>query len=327
MADQFDFFDPINPGDIVPFHNQALDTLIRTGNADAALFYLCLARNGSSENLPWDFNRVEAARKSLVRMGLIPDDPTQNTKTKSGAVIEQIHQEGVGPNKRLYTVNDVASALDNNEEFRNLVPAVEQRLERILSRDDLVILYATYDSTGLTADIILKVTDYCIAQRRRGRPYSTATITQICSKAEELAQGHINLPSDTDVPLPQEPSISREVEILSLLFCGKIRRPTEWESIYLKSWIDMGFSDDLLQMAYDRTIFQLQKFSWPYMNGILTNWNASGLSTADDVENYEKKHRETFRPASSRTSIGPSPSTGASPVTAEDVDRMFEYIG
>lgn len=325
MDNQFDSFDSINPGDIVSFYNQALDILIGAGDADAALLYLCLARNGNSEALPWDFDRVEAARKSLIYMDLIPDDPDQNSncQTRPEKIIEQNEQKIMIPSRRAYTINDVAIALDHNEDFRNLVPAVEQRLERILSKDDLISLYAAYDSTGLTSDNILKITDYCILQSRKGGQYRTATVTQICRKAKELAQGSIHLPPDIDAPPPETPPTGREVEILRLLFNGKIRRPVEQESLYLKAWIDAEFSDDLLEMAYERTIFQLQKFNWAYMNGILRNWHNAGLTTPEEVERYEEQQRKSFQPAPSRPPMGPSPDTGVNPVTAEAIEQMF----
>lgn len=46
----------------------------------------------------------------------------------------------------------------------------------------------------------------------------------------------------------------------------------EKEAEFLDAWIQMGCSDELLLLARDRTIFQLQEFKWTYMNGILTRW-------------------------------------------------------
>lgn len=57
----------------------------------------------------------------------------------------------------------------------------------------------------------------------------------------------------------------------------------EKEAEFLDAWIQMGCSDELLLLARDRTIFQLQEFKWTYMNGILTRWYKEGLTTVEAV--------------------------------------------
>lgn len=80
----------------------------------------------------------------------------------------------------------------------------------------------------------------------------------------------------------------------------------EKEAEFLDAWIQMGCSDELLLLARDRTIFQLQEFKWTYMNGILTRWYKEGLTTVEAVEASERKNRRPQYP-------GPPPSRPRGP--------------
>ena len=119
---------------------------------------------------------------------------------------------------------------------------------------------------------------------------------------------------------------SRGAEILQLLF-GESRTPVPQERDYLESWIRLGFSDELLLLARDRTLFNLQEFKWSYMNSILNRWHKEGLTTPAAVEATERGRRPVYQKPQARPSAGPSPApSGASPVASSDVDRMFQEL-
>ena len=46
----------------------------------------------------------------------------------------------------------------------------------------------------------------------------------------------------------------------------------------------MGFEDEALRMAYERTVLKKQSMDWGYMNGILRRWHEKGLHSAAAVE-------------------------------------------
>ena len=93
----------------------------------------------------------------------------------------------------------------------------------------------------------------------------------------------------------------------------------EKEAEFLDAWIQMGCSDELLLLARDRTIFQLQEFKWTYMNGILTRWYKEGLTTVEAVEASERKNRRPQYPRAT-----PQPAQRAQPLPSDDIGRMIE---
>ena len=53
----------------------------------------------------------------------------------------------------------------------------------------------------------------------------------------------------------------------------------------------MGFDDEALRMAYERTVLKKQSMDWGYMNGILRRWHEKGLHTAAAVRTGDRDPR------------------------------------
>lgn len=101
-----------------------MEKLLKAGNGDAALLYLCITAGQNSGALPWGPDRVEAAQNTLLRLGLISSDtPVQPPRPEK-------LEDDRPPD---YTTQDIAQAFQNDGGFKALVPAVEQMLGKVLS--------------------------------------------------------------------------------------------------------------------------------------------------------------------------------------------------
>jgi DnaD/phage-associated family protein len=63
----------------------------------------------------------------------------------------------------------------------------------------------------------------------------------------------------------------------------------ERERQYIEGWVDMGFADDAIRLAYERTILQKGSMNWAYLNSILKNWHSAGLHTAEQAERGDRR--------------------------------------
>ena len=61
------------------------------------------------------------------------------------------------------------------------------------------------------------------------------------------------------------------------------RRLTAAEEQYLTAWIGMGFPDESIRMAYERTCENTGALKWAYMNSILKSWHENGLHTPQEI--------------------------------------------
>ena len=67
------------------------------------------------------------------------------------------------------------------------------------------------------------------------------------------------------------------------------RRLTAAEERYAYQWSEMGFDDEAILMAYERTCINTGGLKWPYMNSILKRWHEAGLHTAEQVRAGDAK--------------------------------------
>ena len=67
------------------------------------------------------------------------------------------------------------------------------------------------------------------------------------------------------------------------------RNLTAGEERYAQQWLDMGFDEDAIRLAYERTCLNTGGLSWAYMNKILTRWQEAGLTTAEQIRAGDKK--------------------------------------
>lgn len=62
------------------------------------------------------------------------------------------------------------------------------------------------------------------------------------------------------------------------------RRLTPAEERYLLHWIQLGFGDDAICLAYERTCLNTGALKWAYMNSILESWHKKGLHSLSEIQ-------------------------------------------
>ena len=59
----------------------------------------------------------------------------------------------------------------------------------------------------------------------------------------------------------------------------------------------MGFPDDAIHLAYEKTCLNTGGLKWPYMNSIITSWHEKGLHTMRDIQTGDSApKRKTAEP-------------------------------
>ena len=56
----------------------------------------------------------------------------------------------------------------------------------------------------------------------------------------------------------------------------------------LRRWLEMGFGESEILLAYDRTCLHAGGLKWQYMNSILTSWQQQNLYTVDQIQKYDR---------------------------------------
>ena len=296
------------PGGVLAMTGQAADRLLKLDSGDAALLYLHLLRRGGLEGLKWPEDRVQSALERLRGQGLAPAELPAPASPPS--------QEAPPPE---YSTEDIAQALaDQASTFPALVGEVERRLGKRLSAADLRSLYTLYDHLAIPAEVILMLVGWCIEEiERKYGPGRKPFLSQIRKEGFAWARRGVDTMERAEEYIAKLARLrGREAEVLRLLDIPA-RPLVEREKTYIAAWDEMGFDNEALRMAYERTVLKKQSMDWGYMNGILRRWHEKGLHTAAAVQAGDR----TARPVQARQGQAPSPAAQEQRAR-EDMERM-----
>lgn len=301
------------PNEILSMSAQSARKLVEAGEGDCALLYLALMSSRDGEEarraLHWGEERLNAAWNRLTDMGLL--EGKRETAPKAPA--------DPAADLPQYSRRDVAAALEREPDFHGLYREVENLLGRPLSDADLQSLLAVYDGLAMPPEVILLLVNYVIrtVRRRKGNPGAVPRVSQIRSEAfrwkrlgldtAEAAEGWLRR---------QEQADRREWDILAAVGVAERRPAVEREREYIDRWVELGISDGLIAMAYERTVYRKGQRNWPYMNKILMSWHEAGWRTPEQVKAGDK-------PAARRQ----TPRQGGVPTDYQPTDERIRKSG
>jgi len=274
--------DILMPGAVLSLTAQAADRLVAAASGDAALLYLYLLRqNGvfdplaAARALKWDGERAHAAFTALVGLGLAA--PSAQTTPPAAPPEPEEPPE--------YSAGDIARELeDGASPFPALVAEVQRRLGKILSTADLKLLYTLYDYLALPAEVILLLVNWCCEETaRKYGPGRKPRMSQIRKEGFVWRRLGVDTVEAAEAHLKRQSALRDRESVLLPLVGITGRGAVEAERKYLSAWLDMGFGEETIRLAYERTVLKKQSMSWPYMNSILRSWHQKGLHTVEEI--------------------------------------------
>ncbi len=261
----------------VTVERDALHRLLAAGSGDAALLYLYLRAGNQSANageLNLTPTRIACAEATLRQLGLIRENENRH----------------VLPGERpSYTERDVLRAVDTEPNFRSLYGEVQRVLGRNLNTEELKILLGFVRYLGLPEDVISVLVCYCKDRARQQGKLRNPSLRTIEKEAYAWAERGIDTMEEAAAFIQAQNVRNTRLQKLLQLLQIRGRALTPGEEKYAQSWLDMGFDDEAIAMAYERTCLNTGGLSWPYLNKILTRWHEAGLHTAEKIRNQDRK--------------------------------------
>ena len=208
---------------------------------------------------------------------------------------EPANRPELQPERPVYTEADIDKAIrDSKGEFSKLVGEAQRRLGRTLSTEELKTLLSFVDYLRLPTEVVGLLLSYCVERSRR-RSVRAPSMRSIEKEAYRWADEGIDTLETACYYVQQQLQIHTRVNHLRLLLQIEQRRLTNSEEQYLISWIKMGFPDEAIRMAYERTCLNTGALKWNYMNSIMKSWNEKGLHTPAEILAGDGVPQETKR--------------------------------
>jgi len=251
--------------------------LLLSANADAALLYIYIKAGnplaGAEEALHMGAERVRCAGALLRQLGLYA---------------EETHTRILPGERPAYSERDVLEA-SGDAAFRSLCGEVQRVLGRSLNTEELKILLGFVRYLGLPEDVISVLVCYCKDRARNKGNLRNPSLRTIEKEAYAWAERGIDTMEEAAAFIQNQNLRNSRLYRLQNLLQIRGRSLTSGEEKYAASWLEMGFEEEVLSMAYERTCLNTGGLNWAYMNKILQRWHEAGLHTAEEVRSGDRK--------------------------------------
>ena len=252
--------------------------LLSAASPDAALLYIFLnsgnpAQNAATE-LQMNESRLSCAAATLRQLGLWSEDRVSH----------------IAPGERpAYSEHDVMHAMEGDDSFRGLYGEVQRLLGRSLNTEELKILLGFVRYLGLPSDVIAVLICYCKDRARQRGSLRNPSLRTIEKEAYAWAERGIDTMEEAAAFIQRQNVRNSRMHRLMQILQIRGRSLTAAEERYAFGWLDMGFAEDAIGMAYERTCLNTGGLNWVYMNKILQRWHEQGLHTAEEVRTGDRK--------------------------------------
>ncbi len=252
--------------------------LLGAANPDAALLYIYLSSgnpmSGAAQALNLSESRLSCAGATLRQLGLWEEEKVSR----------------VAPGERpQYSEVDVLHAMDRDDSFRSLYGEIQRLLGRSLNTEELKIILGFVRYLGLSPDVISMLVYYCRDRARQKGSTRNPSLRAIEREAYAWAERGIDTVEEAAAFIQTQNARDSRIGRLKGLLQIRGRNLTAAEERYASAWLEMGFDDGVISMAYERTCLNTGGLNWAYMNKILQRWHEQKLHTVEAIQNGDRK--------------------------------------
>ena len=252
--------------------------LLGAANPDAALLYIFITSGnqpeGAEQALRISGSRLSVAAATLRQLGLWPEER------------KSVIQPGERP---AYSEADVTDAMERDQSFQGLYQEIQRMLGRNMNTEELKIILGFTRYLGLNADVIQLLVSFCCGRARQRGTNRRPSLRSIEKEAYLWAENGIDTVEEASAYIQNQNFHNSRLRRLMDILQIHGRFLTQAEEKYAQSWLDMGFEDRVIEMAYERTCLNTGGLNWAYMNKILQRWAQEGLTTLEAVRRGDTK--------------------------------------
>jgi len=171
--------------------------------------------------------------------------------------------------------------LSEDDEFRALLHALQNYMERRFTNNDAEILGYMYDQLGFSAELIEYLFELC---KQKGKT-SLRYIEKVAQGWHEKGIRTIeDAKKDTTIFAAEIGEIRKHMGITS-------RELAESELQYIDRWMrQWKMPVDMICEACDRTVLSTGKASFAYADSILGSWHEAGVTTRSKLDEHNKSY-------------------------------------
>lgn len=190
----------------------------------------------------------------------------------------------ISPLKRtVLPSSEISSIIRSDKNIAELFKIAETHLG-ILNNSMQNSLIWMYNYLGMKKEVIITLICYCVQIDKRSASY----IEKVASDWTEREINTLESATAEVVRLNSVHTFTNEIKRMFEL----VRTPTSKQREFISQWQTAGYSLELIHCAYEKTVEQINKVSFEYINKILLSWKENGYKTPGDVKNAKNENRK-----------------------------------
>lgn len=232
-------------------------------------------------------------RRTLVKV----EDSCDETVAETGDTVRRDNIEDSSKSNVIVlskTVNrpgitEAMERMNESEEIQCLVNETVRVLETQNNGSIVTSLVMLHDWAGIPAAVLMMIVHYC-------KSVGIVNMRRIEKMCLEFQNRGVKTPEDALEVIEEKTVMHQNQNAVRSAFGigGRALSPTE--SNYINSWfLEMGFTTEFIELAYNKTIDTIGKLSFSYTNKILASWKEKGITTIENALADVKENKLDYK--------------------------------
>ena len=176
-----------------------------------------------------------------------------------------------------YKPETIAQRLEGDTALQFLYKSAEESLKKPLSSADASVILSLVDWCGLPADVVALLFRYGTENGK--------SLRQIAQTGVKWSEDGVKTFEQAEELIQKEAQKKNTVNRIATRFgIFGTRAISEAEQKAFLKWKDeLGFDLDMIGAAYEETVKNTGKYTYAYVDKILTNWHSAGFTTVEQA--------------------------------------------
>lgn len=213
--------------------------------------------------------------------------PAQPVHTEVPLVQETVPaKQNIAPaprRKQSFTPSEISEMMKESPDIAALFKAAEGTFGALNHTQQNSIIWM-YNYLGLKKEVIFVLFGYC-------RDIDKTNPGYIEKIACSWAENDINTLNAAQNEVERMRTAKEFSNVIMKMFEME-KSPTPKQSEFIASWKNAGFTPELIKLAYENTLDNINKLSFDYINKILLSWRNNGYTTPQQVKAAEDAYRK-----------------------------------
>lgn len=278
---------------------------LATGQQIKVLLYLlrCSGRNCSDEEISQNtgvsaaeaadavlfWQQVNVLTPQMSAADAVPlmaqqNEPTSPAQAAAVPPAPSSAADPVTPRQRQnLNPSEISDIMKSSADISELFKVAESALGSLNHTQQNSLIWM-HNYLGLKLEVIVVLIYYCVEIDKTSASY----IEKIaCSWAENDINDLNSAQNEVE-----RLKCSREFSGIIMKMFEMEKSPTPKQSQFIEQWQKAGYSTELIKLAYENTLDNINKLSFDYVNKILLSWAEKGYTTTQQVREAEISFRK-----------------------------------